>query len=244
MDDPHRRDLLPSPGSPADVPSAPAARARWASRSACAFRCRSASRLRQRHPDPRQGLLQRDDPLRIGLPDGERPDFRSPQGRAVASERIGDRPDVGTGADSQVEGGDAVCIRDDVERVDARAAQGHLDRDPLPVQAVGALTPDLDGRRRGNRELDLPAEVRERRLELGRRRRLVPVERLALGIAGRRPPREVDVREVALGETDEAPGHGSCPTGQQQQEPRGERIERAGVPRLRPRAGADAREHG
>ena len=71
--------------------------------------------------------------------------------------------------------------------------------DPLAVQAVGALTADLDGRRRRDRQLDVAAEGRERGLELGRPERLVPLERA-------RPPdrpvvvvqREIDVREVAL----------------------------------------------
>ena len=123
---------------------------------------------------------------------------------AVAAERIGDRPDVGAGADTQIERRDALCIRDDVERVDPRAPQGHLDDDALPVQAVGALTPDLDGRRRRDRKLDLAAEVRERGFETAGRGRLVQLERLALGVARGRPPREVDVREIALRQPDEA----------------------------------------
>ena len=97
-----------------------------------------------------------------------------------------------------------VCIRDDVERVDLRAPERHLDDDALPVQLVGALTPDLDGRRRRDRKLDLAAEARERSLERLRRGDVVRLERLALGIAGRRPAREIDVREVALWQADEA----------------------------------------
>ena len=162
-------------------------------------------RLGHRQADPPQGVIEGDDPLGIRLVDGERPDFRSPQGDAVPAERIGDRPDVGAGADAQVEGGDAVCIRDDVERGDVRPPQGHLDGDALAMEPVGALTPDLDGRGRRDRKLDIAAEALERGVEcLARDGRLVGLERLALGVAGRRPPREVDVREVALGEADEA----------------------------------------
>ena len=80
----------------------------------------------------------------------------------MTSERIGDRPDVRPGADTQVECRDALCIRDDVERVDLRAPERHLDDDALPVQLVGALTPDLDGRRRRDRQLDLAPEAHER----------------------------------------------------------------------------------
>ena len=100
--------------------------------------------------------------------------------------------------------GDAVAIGDDVERVYLRAPERHLDRHAAPVQAVRALAADLDRGGGRDRQLDLPAEARELRLELVRGRRLVPVELLPLRIAGRRPRAQVDVREVALVEPDEA----------------------------------------
>ena len=61
---------------------------------------------------------------------------------------------------------DAVRIRDDVERVDARAPQRHLHLDAASVQLVGALTADLDRRRGRDRQLDLAPEGLERALEL------------------------------------------------------------------------------
>ena len=156
------------------------------------------------HPDPTERLVEGQHALGVGFLDGERSDFRPPQRDAVPSERIGDRPDVRPGADTQIECRDARCIRDDVERVDLRAPERHLDDDALPVQLVGALTPDLDGRRRRDRKLDLAAEARERSLERLCRWDVVRLERLALGIAGGRPAREIDVREVPLWQADEA----------------------------------------
>ncbi len=160
--------------------------------------------LREREADPPECLLDRDHPLGVGLRDRERPDFRSPQRRAMPAEHIRDRADIRPRADGYVERDDAVCIRDDVERIDARATHGHLDLDALAMQAIRALATDLHGGRRGDRQLDVTAEGRERRLELGKARRFVHLERVALGIARRRPEREVDVCEVALGETDKA----------------------------------------
>ena len=103
----------------------------------------------------------------------------------------------------EVECRDAVRIRDDVERVDPRPAHGHFDHLATPVQAVGALAPDLDGRRRRDRELDLTAEARELGLELDVAGRFVRLERFALRVARRRAPGEVDVGEVALRQPDE-----------------------------------------
>ena len=156
------------------------------------------------HPDPTERLVQGQDTLGVGLLDGERSDFRPPQRDAVPSERIGNRPDVRAGADTQIECRDARCIRDDVERVDLRAAERHLDDDALPVELVGALTSDLDRGRRRDRKLDLAAEARERSLERFCRGNVVRLERLALGIAGGRPAREIHVREVPLWQADEA----------------------------------------
>ncbi len=80
-------------------------------------------------------------------------------------ERIGDGADIGPRADGGIEGRDAVSIRDDVERVDTRAPQRHVDDDPLAVQAIRALTADLDGRGRWDRQLDIATEALEQRLE-------------------------------------------------------------------------------
>ena len=64
-------------------------------------------RLGDGHPDPPERLVEGQHALGVGLLDGERPDFRPPQRDAVPSERIGDRPDVRPGADTQIECRDA-----------------------------------------------------------------------------------------------------------------------------------------
>ena len=157
------------------------ARAAFASRSRVARRSRSASASASVSPMRPSASSSASTTLGVGLADGERPDLRSPQRGAVAAERIGDRAHVRPGADMEVECRDAVRIRDDVERVDPRPAHGHLDHHAPPVQAVGALAPDLDGRRRRDRELDLTAEALERGLELG-------VGREARAARAARPP--------------------------------------------------------
>ena len=121
----------------------------------------------------------RDHALLVGVLDAERADLEPAERRAVASERLGDRPDIGSRADAKVKADDAVRIRDDVERVDARAPQRHLHLDAAAVQLVGALTADLDRGRGRDRQLDLAAEAREPLLELVRRGR---------ARATRRPP--------------------------------------------------------
>ena len=126
-------------------------------------------------------------------------------------------------------------IGDDVERVHAGAPERHLDGDAAAVQAVGALAADLDRRGGRDRQLDLPAEAREPAFQLRGVGRRVALELLALRIAGRRPRGQVDVRQVALVEADEARRHLSCPSGQQNQQTGRERVERAGV--ARPGAG-------
>ena len=64
--------------------------------------------LGNRQPDPSEGILEREHVLGVGLVDGERPDLGSPQRDAVAAERIGNRADVGPGADAEIERRDAV----------------------------------------------------------------------------------------------------------------------------------------
>jgi aminoglycoside phosphotransferase (APT) family kinase protein len=60
-------------------------------------------------------LLERHDALLVGLLDAERADLGPPQRDAVAAERVGDRPDVGPRPDVEVERGDAVPVRDELE---------------------------------------------------------------------------------------------------------------------------------
>src|SRR5689334_21839954 len=99
----------------------------------------------------------------------------------MASERLRDRSHVGPRADVQLEADRAVrggiaAIRDDVERVDERTPQGHLDADALTREPVRALAADLHRRRRGDRQLDHAAEAREHCSELVRARRRMPLE--------------------------------------------------------------------
>ena len=95
-------------------------------------------------------------------------------------------------------------IRDDVERVDPGAANGHCDLLPTPRQPVGALAADLHRRGGGDRQLDLAPEGFEPCLELLSRGRIVTFAELAFRVAGRGRRGEVDVRDVALVEPDEA----------------------------------------
>src|SRR5215211_2148263 len=114
--------------------------------------------------DPAQRLLGRDDPLLVRLVDGERAHLQAPERRAVAPERLGDRPHVRPRANVEVEPDGVVPILDDVERVDSRTPQRHLDGDAPAVEAVGALAADLDRRGGRDRQLDLAAEALEHQL--------------------------------------------------------------------------------
>ena len=145
--------------------------------------------LADREPDPCQRSLERHHRVGVSLAHRERPDLRPSQRDAVATERIGNRAHVCPGTDEHVECHDAVCIRDDVERVDPRPSNRHLDGDTTPVQSVGTLTSDLDGRRRRDRQVDLTTEARERSLEARRGRRLARIPELSsLRVAGGRAP--------------------------------------------------------
>src|SRR5207237_7135151 len=106
------------------------------------------------------------------------------QRHAVPAERLCDRPDVRPRTDAQVEERDPAVVADQVERVDDRAANGHLDLGTAAREAVGALAADLDGRVRRNRQLDLAAQACERSLELRTTLRLPRLE-LPFGIARR-----------------------------------------------------------
>src|SRR3990172_10988530 len=125
----------------------------------------------------------------------------------MAAEGVRDRPHVRARADQQVERDDAVGIGDDFERVHARPPYGHLDRDALAMEPVGALAADLHRRGGGDRQLDLTAEVRELFLELlpGRRRALL--HDLALRVAGRGTAAKIDRGAVALVQSDEPWSH-------------------------------------
>ena len=189
---------------------------------------------------PPERIRDRHEPARVGLLDPERPDGGPPQRRAVASERLGDRADIRAGRHVEPEPDLVARIRDDVERVDLRTAQGHLHLDALPREPVGALTADLHRRGGGDRQLDLTAEALEPSLELRPSRSLVPLARLAFGIAGRGRRGEIDVRDVPLVQTDKARSQSSCRTGQQDQQPARERVERPGMARCELVSGGEA----
>src|SRR5439155_19937370 len=139
-----------------------------------------------------------------GLFDPEGPDLCPAQGDAVATERLRDRPHVRARADPKVETRDAVSIRDDIERVYTRPANGHLHLDPAPVQPVGALAADLDRGRGRNRQLDLAAEGREPARKLRCIGQLQTLHDLAFGIAGRSARAQIDIRDIPLVESHEA----------------------------------------
>ena len=138
---------------------------------------------------------------------------------------------------------DAVAVRDDVERVDLRAPHGHLHLHPAPREPVGTLTADLHRRHGRDRQLDLAAEALEPLLELVRAGGVVPFEDLSLRIAGRGRRREVDLRDVALVEPDEAWRQLGRPAGQQDEQAGRERVERAGVARARAGAPPQLGDH-
>src|SRR4029453_10076828 len=101
---------------------------------------------------------------------------------------------------------------------------------PLAMQPVGPLASALPRRGGRDREVDLAAETRQPRLQLHSRRRLSVLDHLALPVASRRPPGGVDLGEVALVEADEALRELRRTAEQDEQQARGEGIERAGVP--------------
>ena len=147
-------------------------------------------------------MLRGNDRVRVGLVDAERADLRPPQRAAVPAERLRDRPDVRPRAHTQVDPRDPAVVVEQLELVDDRAANRHLDLRPTPSKPVRALPSDLDRRVRRDRQLDLAAQPLERGLELLARRRLARIA-LALGVARRADGREVDVGHVALVQADE-----------------------------------------
>ena len=157
-----------------------------------------------------------DDPLGIRLLDTERTDLGTPERPTVPTERVGDCADVCTRADAEIEPYAVACIRDDVERSDLRAPRRHLHLDAAPCQPVGALPADLHRGGCGNRQLHLTAEGFEPLLELLGGWRVVTLEHVAFGIAGRRPAGQIDVGQVALVESDKASSQPSCRARQQE----------------------------
>ena len=159
------------------------------------------------------------------------------------AERVRDRPHVGARTDVQRQLHRRGCcgiaaIGDDVEREDLRTPQGHLHVDTPPCQLVRALAADLHRRGGRDRQLDLTAEALERRIDRRAVRRRMPAEDVAFRIARRGRRGQVDVGDVSLVQADKARSKPSCRTGQQDQKPRGERVQcpRVTGPRTRPAA--------
>src|SRR6185437_677091 len=92
----------------------------------------------------------------------------------------------------------AVAIGDELELVDARAADRHLDRHAFAVELVGALAADLDCRGGRDGQLDLAAERLETTLQLVIGRRLGAADDRPLTVPRVHGRAQVYVREVAL----------------------------------------------
>ena len=162
----------------------------------------SSAGVRAMLTEPSQSLVRRNHTPLVSFLDPEGADLSASECDAVTSERVGDRSHVRPGADAQIERDHAVAIRDDVERVDPRAPQRHFQGDALAVQAVRALAADLDRGRGRDRQLDVASEGCESRQLRPRRR----VAQLSAPPPDRRSTSgtQIDVREVALVESDEA----------------------------------------
>src|SRR5215218_10265043 len=184
----------------------------------------------------RQRVRRRPHTRRIGVLDAERAYGGASQRPTVPAERVRDRAHVRPRADVRAQGGDAVLVPDELQRVNRRAAKRHLHRDTAPREPVRALAADLHRRRRRDPQFDLAAERSQPRLELVTRRRLVLLDDLALWIAGGRARPQVDRGLVALVEPDQVLHQPRRSAEQDEQEAARERVERPRVPR--PRAGA------
>ncbi len=166
------------------------------------------------------------------------PDLGPAQRDAVAAQLVGDRANVRTRADEEVEGRDAPVVAEQLGRVDRRAPDRHLDGNAFAMQLVRALAADLHGRSGRDLQVDLAAELLDELGELLLTRRIVGVERLTFEVSGARSRRQVDFRHVALVETHEALRQLRAAAEEDEQEPRRERVERPRMPR--PGAGAPA----
>ena len=105
--------------------------------------------------------------------------------------------------DVEIETDDAVGVALLRQLVHDHATDRHLDRNALPMELVRPFAVDLHRGRRGDRQLDRPAEAVERERELVGRGWIVLFDHVALGIAGRRRRRQVDLRQIPLREADE-----------------------------------------
>ena len=153
----------------------------------------------------------------------------------MPAERVRDRANVGAAADVKLELGRAAARSDGtLSACTVDHAQGHLDGDSPPVEAVRTLPADLHGRRRRARA------ARPRRTSASS----AGVERpsgsgvsssvVALGVAGRGSPSELDLGHVALVETDEVASEPRRGPEQDEQQTARERVERARVAGLAP----------
>ena len=133
---------------------------------------------------------------------------------------------------------DPAVVVDQFELVHGRAPNGHVHLHPTPHELVRALAADLDRRRGRDLQVDLAAERGDALLELLLRRWVVLLDDLALGIPGGRRGREVHSRLVLLRQPHELLRLLGESAEQDEQQARGEGVERAGV--ARPRAGSVA----
>ena len=155
---------------------------------------------------------------------------------AVPAERVRDRADVGPGADAQLEPRDAAVVDDELERVYLRPPQRHLHRHAAPAPAcTRAHRRSSPPRRPGSAARSRRGAPRARRSSSSATGGSCCSSDLALGVARRRRAREVDVRQVALVEADEALREPRRRAEQDEQEPGRERVERPGVPGARAR---------
>ena len=149
--------------------------------------------------------------------------------------------------DVQVEARDTVGVFPVASSFTVHRADGHLDHDPAPVERVRALAVDLHGRDRRNRQVDRAAQSVEGGVELVGGGSIVLLEPLAVDVARRRSGGEVDLGLVPLRQTHERALQARRRTGEEEQEPGCERIERPGVAGSRaglPARGGDDRERG
>ena len=185
---------------------------------------------------------RRDRPLGVGLVDRERPDLRPAQRPAVAAERLGDRPDVGAGADAQVE-------RDGARRVYAMTSSastgerrsGISTATPRRCRRYARSPPILTADAAGIGSSTSPRRASSRSSSSARAGGSCRSSDLPLRVAGRRLRGQVDVGHVALVELDERSGQLSCRSGQHDQQPRRERVECPGMTRPARRCGGAPR---
>ena len=161
-----RDDRRREPGR--DAPPRARGGGRGGRRRTCRSRPRAACgraprrRVRDPHREPRAARVASTGTIRSSSASStrERADLGAPQRAAVPAERVRDRADVGARARRAGRAARRRPRSRELERVDARAPERHLDRHPAPVQPVGALAADLHRRGGRDRQLDLAAERR------------------------------------------------------------------------------------